>query len=198
MTAHNIMAHDLLFRIGTIGILILYSGVLVLSWALYIILKPVNKNLALLAFIFRSAEAILGGVTVFISFIVLHLLSSSDYSTVFGTEPLQVLVRLFLDVRTSGLDIVLLFVGFGGTVYCYLFFISRYVPKILAAWGIFTYMSMVFLAIVSILFPNHPMIIEIVLYAQGGLFELVFGIWLLFKGVNNRPRDINTPTSNLA
>jgi len=74
-TANNIMANDLLFRTGIVSILILYASVVVLSWSLYIILKTVNKNLALLAMLLRLAEAVLGGAIVLISFIVLQLLN---------------------------------------------------------------------------------------------------------------------------
>ncbi len=137
----------------------------------------------------RSGEAILGASTVLISFIVLLLLNGKGYSTVFETEQLQALVGLFLNVRNAGLDIVLIFVGLGGTVFCYLFFKSKYVPRILAAWGIFTYLSMLILSFVSILLPNHPAMIETVLYALGGFFELIFGFWLLFKGVNVQQGD---------
>jgi len=195
VTANNIMANDLLFRIGIAGVLIIYTSVVVLSLALYVILKTVNKNLALLAMLLRSGEAILGSVTVLISFIVLLLLNGKGYSTIFETEQLQALVGLFLNVRTAGLDIVLIFVGLGGTVFCYLFFKSKYVPRILAAWGIFTYLSMLILSFVSILLPNHPAMIEIVLYALGTFFELIFGFWLLFKGVNVQQWDNHAPAS---
>jgi hypothetical protein len=194
-TANNIMANDLLFRIGIAGVLIMYTSVVVLSLALYVILKTVNKNLALLAMLLRSGEAILGGVTVLISFIVLLLLNGKGYSTVFEAEQLQALVGLFLNVRTAGLDIVLIFVGLGGTVFCYLFFKSKYVPRILAAWGILTYLSMLILSFVSILLPNHPAMIEIVLYALGTFFDLIFGFWLLFKGVNVQQWDNHAPAS---
>jgi len=43
---------------------------------------------------------------------------------------------------------------------------------------------MLSLALVSILFPNHPLMLEHVLYGVGALFELVFGLWLVFKGVD--------------
>ena len=188
-TANNIMANDLLFRIGIAGVLILYVSVVVLSWALYVILKTVNRNLALLALLLRSGEAILGGATVLISFIVLLLLNGEDYSTLFEAEQLQALAGLFLSVRTAALDIVLIFVGLGGTVFCYLFFRSKFVPGILAAWGIFTYLSMLVLALINILLPNRPEIIEIVLFAVGSFFEVLFGFWLLFKGVNFQQRD---------
>ena len=185
-TANNIMANDLLFRISIAGVLILYASVVVLSWALYVILKTVNKNLALLALLLRSGEAILGGATVLISCIVLLLLNGEDYSTVFETEQLQALAGLFLNLRTAALDIVLIFVGLGGTVFCYLFFRSKYVPGILAAWGIFTYLSMLVLALINILLPNRPGMIETILFAMGALFELIIGFWLLFKGVNSQ------------
>jgi hypothetical protein len=194
-TANNIVANDLLFRIGIVSVLIVYTSVVVLSMALYVVLKTVNKNLALLAMLLRSGEAILGSATVLISFIVLLLLNGKGSSTGFETEQLQALVGLFLNVRTAGLDIVLIFVGLGGTVFCYLFFISKYVPRILAAWGILTYFSMLILSFVSILLPDHPAMIEIVLYALGTFFELIFGFWLLFKGVNVQQWDNRAPAS---
>ncbi len=190
VTAHNITANDLLFRIGITGVLCMYASVVVLSWALYVILKTVNKTLALLALLLRSAEAILGSATVLISFIALLLLNGTDYSSIFKTDHLQALVGLFLSVRTAGLDIVLIYVGLGGAVFCYLFFISKCIPRILAAWGIFTYLSMLILAIISILFPNHPEMIETVLYTLGTLFEVLLGVWLLFKGVNIQETEI--------
>jgi uncharacterized membrane protein len=87
-------------------------------------------------------------------------------------------------VRTAGLDIVLVFIGVGATIFCVLLFKSKYIPRWLAAWGIFTYLSMLFLALVSILFPNHPLMLEYVFYGVGELFELVLGSWLVFKGID--------------
>jgi hypothetical protein len=184
-TATNIMAHDSLFRTSIALILFMYMIVVILSWALYVLLKPINKNLALLALLLRSAEAVLGSVTVLISFFVLGLLNGNGQSTVFESDQLQALVGLFLNVRTAGLDFVLVFVGLGGTVFCYLFYQSKYVPRILAGWGIITYVSMFLLGFISMLFPNHPQMVEIIPYALGGLFELLFGFWLLIKGIND-------------
>ncbi|MBW1761768.1 MAG: DUF4386 domain-containing protein [Deltaproteobacteria bacterium] len=162
-TATNILANESLFRVGIVLVLIIYVSVVVASWALYVILRTVHKNLALLALLLRSAEAVLGAATVLIS---------------------QVLAGRFIDVRTAGLDIVLIFIGLGATVFCYLLFKSRYIPKPLAAWGILTYLSMLSLALVSILFPNHPLMLANVLYGVGASFELVLGLWLVFKGVD--------------
>jgi hypothetical protein len=180
-TVKNIIANDFLFRTGILSTLILYAGVVILSWALYILLKKVNENLALLALLLRLSEAILGAALVLISFIVLFLLNKEVYSPMNDTKQLYALVEVFLNVRTAGLDIVLLFVGLGGALFCYLFLRSGIVPVILAIWGIFTYVSMILLSFISILFPEHPEMLEILLYSTGGLFELVFGFWLLIK-----------------
>jgi hypothetical protein len=183
-TADNILAHESLFRLGIVLVLTIYVSVVVASWALYILLKTVDANLALLALLLRSAEAIVGAVTALISFAVLSVLDGSAPSNTFEPEQLHALAGRFLDVRTAGLDIVLIFIGIGGTLFCYLLYKSKYVPRALAAWGIFTYLSMLFLALVSILFPNHPVMLETVLYGVGTFFELTFGLWLLFKGVD--------------
>ncbi len=47
-----------------------------------------------------------------------------------------------------------------------------------------TNLSMLILAFVSILLPNLPETIKMAFYAPGGLFEVIFGLWLLVKGVN--------------
>src|ERR1700694_914724 len=52
-TAKNILAQEQLFRIGIAGDLIYCAGVIVLITALYVILKPVNWGLALLAALWR-------------------------------------------------------------------------------------------------------------------------------------------------
>jgi hypothetical protein len=182
VTVNNIMAHELMFRIGIVGEIMMYVLVVLLAWALYVILKTVNRNLALLALLWRLGEAIIGsGVAVLSGLIPLLLLKGE---AAFETEQLQALAGLFLDVRNAGLDVVLIFIGMGGTLFCYLFYRSKYVPRILAAWGMFTYLSMLILAFASILIPNIPETVKMVFYAPGGLFEILFGLWLLIKGVN--------------
>ena len=148
-TFDNIAANELLFRIGVAYDLTMFASVVILAWALYVILKTVNKNLALLALFWRLGEAILGGVVVLISFIVLQLLNGGDYSTAFETGQLQALIGLFLNVRNAGLNIVIVFLCLGTIVFCYLFFKSRYVPRILAAWGIFSFSLMTILDVAA-------------------------------------------------
>ena len=186
-TARNILAHELLFRVGVVGVLAMYAAVVVLSSSLFVVLKAVGENLARLAMLLRVSEAILGATTSLLSLTALALLTGDAQANAIGVERAQALATLFLDVRTAGLDVILVFAGSGGAAFCYLFYKSRYVPRLLAAWGIFTYLSMLFLAFVSIAFPRHPVLVETILYSSGALFEVVFGAWLLFKPLRRAP-----------
>lgn len=179
---NNILANEFLFRIGIACETIMYILVIVLSLALYIILKPIDKNLALSALFLRFGEAIIGVTLTIISGLIPLLMLNAD--SVIEKEQMQALIELFLNVRIVGLNIVLIFIGLGGTVFCYLFYRSWLVPRMLAVWGIFTYISMLMLGLLSILFPNRPDMIETVLFSLGALFEVIFGFWLLLKGVN--------------
>lgn len=180
-TVNNLLANQLRFRIGVLSEILMFVLVILLSLALYVILKRVDKNLALLALLWRFGEAIIGGGVAVLSGIVPLLLLNRE--SALNAEQLQPLVGLFLAVRGAGLDVVLIFVGVGGTLFCYLFFKSKLIPRILASWGMLTYMSMLILAIVSILVPDILESTKMIFYAPGGLFEIIIGLWLLIKGV---------------
>lgn len=180
-TVNNIVTNEWRYRVSVASEVLMYALVIFLAAALYIVLKTVNSNLALLAMLFRVGEAVIGGGAVLLGGLLPLLLINR--ATELDAEQLQILVGLFLDMRNAGLDIVLVFVGVGGTLFCYLFFRSRYVPRVLAAWGMLTYISMLTLGFTSMLVTELPETIKMSLYVPGGLFELIFGFWLLFKGV---------------
>lgn len=181
-TYDNISGNEFLFRFGVLSETLMYLLVILLSLSLYIVLKTINENLALLALLWRVAEAIIGAATIVISGLIPLVVINTN--SAFSTDQVQALLTLFLDIRTSGLDIVLMFVGVGGAIFCYLFYKSNYVPKFLAGWGIFTYLTMLLLSFISLLLPDLPETYKIIFYVPGGLFELIFGFWLLFKGIN--------------
>lgn len=184
LTISNIVANEFLFRFGLVSILILYIIVIILSVSLYLILKSVNKNLALLAMVFRIGEALLGVTTVYFGFGILGLLHGQFNMLPIENAQLTVMVGALLDAQSSGLYMVLMLVGIGGTIFLYLFYRSSSIPVIISAWGIFTYISMIILSFLSILLPALPDIVEIVLFGSGTLFELTIGFWLLIKGVD--------------
>jgi hypothetical protein len=95
-TARNILAHETLFRIGVAGDMVYCVGVVVLLTALYVILKPVSQNLALLAAFGRLVHGLTWLLVTINLFTVLRLLTDADYWRAFGPDQLSALARLYL------------------------------------------------------------------------------------------------------
>jgi Domain of unknown function (DUF4386) len=89
-TARNILAHETLFRVGIAGDMVYCVGVVVLLTALYVILKPVNQNLALLAAFGRLVHGLTWLLATLNLFTALRLLRDADYSRALGPDQLPV------------------------------------------------------------------------------------------------------------
>jgi hypothetical protein len=110
-TANNIMSSQLLFRFGFVTQLVSAAFFLLAAWALYVLLKPVNNNLALLFLLLN-----LGGVAVECTnmlnlFAALPFLSGANYLNVFQTGQLQAIAMSFLNSYTNGFMIAQIFYG---------------------------------------------------------------------------------------
>src|SRR6266404_2833839 len=108
-TARNIMAHERLFRLGTASNLTVFAIDIVLITALYAVLKPVNRNLALLAAFWGLIETAILVVTLLNDFEALRLLSGSDYLRVFEPDRLQALARASISAHGAGYGVGLVF-----------------------------------------------------------------------------------------
>lgn len=191
-TARNIMAHERLFRLGIASNLIVFAVDAVLITALYVVLERVHRSLALLAAFFRLIETmILVGVALR-DFEVLRILSGADYLRVFEADRLQALARLSIAAHSDAYNVGLLFFGLGSPVFCYLWFKSGYVPRALAALGLFASVLVGASTFAFIIFPELKQIVTIGYY--GGpifVFELTMGFWLLLRGL--RPSGVAEP-----
>jgi len=191
-TAKNIMANELLFRIGITIELIMSVGLVVLATALYIILKPVNKSLALLGLSLKLVEAAIVAAIVLVTFIALQILNGQAYVTAFTPEQLQVPIGFLLNAHTAIYSIPMVFLGLDMMVFSYLFFKSKYIPGILAGFGILSFALIFIHALMFILAPEYATmpINQIIFYAPSGLFEIIIGIWLLIKGKNIEKKEL--------
>ena len=189
-TVNNIIANEQLFRFGILNELILSVSGLVLAIALYIILKPIYKNLALLALCLKMVEAVIATVNVLITFIVLQMLNGKENMTVFKPEQLLDIVGLFFNIRINGATISMVFLGLGFMVFFYLLIKSKYIPGILAGFGFLSYLLILINSLLNILVPQNAAAmtmvnaISVILMTPSILFELTIGIWLLIKGIN--------------
>ncbi len=95
-TANHILASTGLFRIGFVSDIL--AGVLFLlsAWALYVLLKPVDKNIALLFVLLNTAGVAIQCLNMLNLFAAVVLLSGAEYLKVFQVDQLQALAMLFI------------------------------------------------------------------------------------------------------
>jgi hypothetical protein len=185
-TVTNIAQHEYLFRLGITTDLIMLAASVMLAVALYVILKPVNRNLALVAMFWWLVECSVAAATAGIDFAAVLSLTGSNFSPALNPEQLQALARLLISLDTGGNRAAALFFGLGSTLFCYLWFKSRYIPRLLAALGILASLVPTLVPLSAIVFSSladAPL-----RRARSGIpiaiFEVIVGFWLLTKGIN--------------
>jgi hypothetical protein len=90
-----------------------------------------------------------------------------------------------MSARGLGFDVGFVFLGLGSTVFAYLLFKSRYVPRALAGWGIFSSLALA-LAVGSlavILSPWFSANASMTYMVPMFFYEVPLGLWFLVKGV---------------
>lgn len=183
-TAQNIMANETLFRLGGVGgeLIVLLSEV-ILAVVLYVLLKPVNKTLSLLAAVSRLAMTTIHGFNLINYFFVMLLLSGTGYLAAFSSQQLNALVMVFLEAHSVGFTIGIAFLTLHVFILGYLIFKSGYFPKVLgilfiaAAVG---YLVDSFALLLVSGYETTPGIIALAITVS----EIAFPLWLLIKGVN--------------
>jgi len=183
-TAANIMASERLFRLSIAGELAAFAGLVVLIAALYVILKPVNRHLALLAAFWRLIEISLCVVMTLSSFDALRFVGgAASYLRTFEQDRLQALMMLSLDAHDDAYGVGIFFFGLGSTVFSYLWFQSNYIPRALAAWGIFSSVLTAICTFAFFIFPKLDDLLDPWCYMPVLVFETALPLWLLFKGL---------------
>ena len=183
-TANNIVTHESLWRLGGAGELLMLVCDVTLALILYVLLRPVNRNLALLAAFFRLVFAAVYGINAVAHFAALLFLSGANYLKAFTTHQLQDLAYVSVKLHAYGYDIGLIFFGFHCLLLGYLIFRSDYLPKflgVLLTIGALGYLINSFSVFLAPAFEA-----KIFLYAllPGGLAEYSLCLWLIVMGVN--------------
>jgi hypothetical protein len=183
-TAANIMASERLFRLGIVLELFTFAAVIALAVALYALLRPVHRGLALLALSWRLVENAALAVMTFTSLNALQLLTPDPNLRPLAADRLQALALLSVWAHDDQYTTGLIFFGLGSAVFCYLFFKSRYIPRALAAWGVFASLLTAASSLVFLLFPHAALWAAPGCYLPIMTFEVITGFWLLVKGVD--------------
>jgi hypothetical protein len=179
-TVNNILAHLWLYRLSIICALSVPIVNIFLVLQLYKLLKPVNKNSAVLMVVFIVAVAPIAMFNELSLFAVLHLLNHPDYLRTFSMDQLYSQVMFFLDLNHYGFFIVAIFWGLWLFPLGQLIFKSGFLPKAIGILMVIAGFGYVFDSFMFFLLPGLNMSISKYTF----IGELVLLLWLLVKGVN--------------
>lgn len=90
-------------------------------------------------------------------------------------------------VHTWGFQVVFLFLGLGQTLFSYLSWRSRFIPRWLAGLGIVASSIMTVVALGIIIWPRLYSLVTMAYMAPMGIYEIVLGLWLLILGIRPVP-----------
>ncbi len=196
VTANNIAAHELLFRLGIVSDLFCGTILIFLVLALYRLFKGVDQNQAVLMVILGGVmPAAIDFFNVLNDAAVLMLVRGADFLSVFEKPQRDALAMLFL--RLHGQEIVAAEVLWGLWLFplAILVYRSRFLPRFLGVWLVingFAYLAMSF---TGLLLPQYEDIVSKIAFpAQLG--EIAIMLWLLIKGA--KPPALDAAASSSA
>ena len=184
VTAANIMSHESLWRFHIAAELFLLICAVALLLILYALLRPVSRDLALLAVFINLVSIGIEAATTMYLLQALFPLGNAGYLKAFTREQLYAMASLSLKSHGYGFSVSLLFFGCFCLIVGYLIFRSGYLPKtigVLMQIAGLSYLTNSFALILSPAFANR-LFPAILLPAFVG--EASLCLWLLVKGVN--------------
>ncbi len=180
-TANNIMASGSLFRMGFASYLVEAVCDVALTLILYVLLRPVRKDLALLAAFFRLVSTAIFGTAELFYFAASLILGGADYLKTFSPDQLNALALLSLKLYGYGGGIFLVLYGVPSILLGYLIFQSGYFPKVLGvllALGGLGFVIRSFALVLAPAYPSSGLLLPAVLAAVS------LTLWLLVRGVD--------------
>ncbi len=181
-TANNFIASDLLFRLGFAAYLVEAMCDVTLTLILYVLLRPVSNNLALLAAFFALVgTGVFAVAAMLFQFAPSFILAGGAYLKSFSPDQVNGLAMLSLKFSSYGGGLFLVFYGVASILRGVLIFKSGYLPKVLGALLALAGFGFVTLNFLFVLMPAYasdflipPMIVAM----------LALALWLLLKGVD--------------
>jgi hypothetical protein len=187
-TAKRVVASEHLYRAALCSELVETLSAALLAFALYVTLKPVDKFLAQMAMYWRLGESFVGGAGMIVSFVRLRLYTSPQSPGAWGTDQSDALVDLTRKAGFASYNTSAIFFSLGSILFFYLFFKSRYIPRILSAFGVFASVIVTIMCFASLIFPEHAATLQYG-WAPMAIAEVITGFWLMLFAVKTQARS---------
>ena len=183
-TVRRIAAAEPLFRLSVAFDLVYCIGVVVLLSALYVVLGPVNRHLAVLATLLKLVYAVTAVLMALSLLTVVRLAGDPAYGPALQAEPLQALVRLNSSATGEEYYVGLAFWASSATLIGWLWVKSRYVPVALAGFGLASSAWCAVCTFAYIINPAFSRVVNLWWFDTPlALFDITLSFWLLFKGL---------------
>ena len=187
-TAANILASETLFRVGVLADVLTFAIDIALIAALYAVLRPVQRELAMLATGWRLMETAVLLVATLNGFAVLRILAGTELAGVYEPAMLHAQARAALNAYGDGYRVGFTFLGLGSALFGLLWLKSRYVPRALAWLGILSSLLLAACNLAAIVWPGVARAVGLAYLLPMGIFEVGMGLWLLFRGLPAQAR----------
>ena len=186
-TAANILASEGLFRIGFATDLTAFMMDAVVAILLYVLLRPVNKTLSLIAASFRLlAHPAIASLNLLNHLAAIQLLNGSAAMGIFEADQMQSLALFFLDLHHYGYLIGGAFFGVHLLLLGYLLFRSDLFPGILGILIVIASVGYLVESFGDFLFPGNEQVLGWIVGVSAAVGELSLTLWLLIKGVRHQ------------
>ncbi|WP_028543294.1 DUF4386 domain-containing protein [Paenibacillus taiwanensis] len=184
-TYQNLHSSNVLFKAEILGWIIILICDIVVAWAFYNFLKPINKSLSLLGAWFRLIYTAILGIAI-LNLIGVMLLTSSTEPVLWSkTEQLQAQVMLYLRAFDTIWSIGLIVFGGHLLLVGSLTFKSDSIPKAISIFLFIAAFGYIVIHLCNTFVPqlNEVMtILKFIFTVPMIVGELGFGIWLLIRG----------------
>ena len=183
-TVDNITANELLFRTAFITEIISALFFLLAAWALFLLLEPVNKSIAMLFLLLNLSGVAIECMNMAYMFSAIVLLGGAGYLTAIPADQLQAQVMFNLDMYRNGFIITQIFFGTWLLPLGYLVYRSGFLPRALGIVLVLDFFGIVFWFFQYFLLPDYP-VLSYPGFAVSFIAEVSLTIWLLVKGVKD-------------
>lgn len=183
-TAQAISASPLLWRSGIVGDLLMQVFDIPVIVVLYLLLKPLNRPLALAATyinLIQTAVLVANKLTLLVPLI---LLGGSSHLSSFSTEQLHSLSYTAIKIHNYGFAIGLIFFGVACVIRGYLLFKSGYVPKIFGVLMLLAGLSYLINSFALLIAPSFAARLSPGILLPAFVGELSFCLWMIVKGID--------------
>lgn len=182
-TAARITASQPLFRLGVAADLTGIVASLVFTLLLYPLLRPVSRNVSMVAAGFGLAGCAIAGANLLNFFAPLILIGLPPASSSAAADPW---VLVFLRLYSVGYNLSIVFFAFQVAVVGWLILRSTFLPAVLGILFLIEGLCNLAHSLLVILMPAVPPQLDSLLLLPGLFAEGGMTLWLLIAGVNVR------------